>query len=103
MNRSDANLRLQNIAALDGSFKLSEADMRAFDALNIGWRHLLYVLYFFIFIAFCECDFANPNVVYLLRSWTETSAHPDYPFHSDLPYNFVLTPASGATSKSGRE
>ena len=52
-------------------FQLSPADMRHFDDLNVGWRHLI---------------------------WAETSAHPDYPFKDDLPRNLALPkPGVGST------
>eukprot|EP01083_Nonionella_stella_P061537 160343_1 len=44
-------------------FELSAQDMDGFDALNHGWRHLL---------------------------WRETSNHPDYPFKDELPYGYQL-------------
>ena len=52
-------------------FQLSPQDMKHFDDLNVGWRHLI---------------------------WAETSAHPDYPFKDDLPYNLALPkPGVGST------
>jgi hypothetical protein len=46
-------------------FALTEDDMKEFDKMNVGWRHLL---------------------------WAETSMHPDYPFKDCLPadYKWVL-------------
>ena len=52
-------------------FQLSPEDMKHFNDLNVGWRHLI---------------------------WAETSAHPDYPFKDDLPYNLALPkPGVGST------
>eukprot|EP00486_Rosalina_sp_Unknown_P002739 CAMPEP_0201575256 /NCGR_PEP_ID=MMETSP0190_2-20130828/20339_1 /ASSEMBLY_ACC=CAM_ASM_000263 /TAXON_ID=37353 /ORGANISM="Rosalina sp." /LENGTH=378 /DNA_ID=CAMNT_0048004647 /DNA_START=99 /DNA_END=1235 /DNA_ORIENTATION=- len=55
---------VSNIQVYD--FELSEEDMAGFDALNNGWRHLL---------------------------WRETSNHPDYPFFDELPYGYQLEKA----------
>lgn len=44
-------------------FNLSADDMAKFDALNVGWRHLI---------------------------WAEASGHPDFPFKDDLPADYVL-------------
>jgi len=44
-------------------FELSNEDMKSFDDLNIGWRHLLV---------------------------TQLSCHADYPFKESLPYGYVL-------------
>ena len=53
-------------------FELTPEDMEVFNDLNVGWRHLL---------------------------WAETSGHPDYPFKSDLPWDYVLAkPGVGATA-----
>ncbi|KAA8492537.1 Alcohol dehydrogenase NADP(+) [Porphyridium purpureum] len=54
-------------------FRLSDDDMREFNKLNIGWRYLL---------------------------WPETSAHPDYPFKDELPWDYELDRAPLNTSKS---
>jgi hypothetical protein len=42
-------------------FALTEDDMKEFDKMNVGWRHLL---------------------------WAETSMHPDYPFKDCLPADY---------------
>eukprot|EP01062_Namystynia_karyoxenos_P027614 TRINITY_DN21138_c0_g1_i1.p2 TRINITY_DN21138_c0_g1~~TRINITY_DN21138_c0_g1_i1.p2 ORF type:complete len:405 (+),score=170.18 TRINITY_DN21138_c0_g1_i1:79-1215(+) len=55
-------------------FELSRDDMDAIDALNIGWRHLL---------------------------WEETALHPDYPFKDDLPPGYVPGKAPLATTTAG--
>jgi len=52
-------------------FVISDEDMKAFDALNCGWRHLL---------------------------WDEVSMHPDYPFKDELPQGYVLRKAPTITS-----
>ena len=39
--------------------------MATIEALNMGWRHLL---------------------------WAETSMHPDYPFKDDLPWDYKSVP-----------
>jgi len=57
-------------------FELSEEDMDGFDALNVGWRHLL---------------------------WRETSNHPDYPFKDELPYGYQLEKAPTVTSSGTTE
>lgn len=57
-------------------FALSEEDMDGFDALNCGWRHLL---------------------------WRETSNHPDYPFFDDLPFGYQLERAPTVTSSGTTE
>lgn len=55
---------ISNIQVYD--FELSKEDMDGFDALNNGWRHLL---------------------------WRETSNHPDYPFFDELPFGYKLEKA----------
>jgi hypothetical protein len=46
--------------------------MAVFDAMNVGWRHLV---------------------------WAETSMHPDYPFKDDLPIEYVLgKPGAGSSA-----
>lgn len=52
-------------------FTISDEDMTAMNALNCGWRHLL---------------------------WFEASDHPDYPFKSEIPYGYVLEKAPLITS-----
>lgn len=53
-------------------FALTDQDMDEMTTLNVGWRHLL---------------------------WAETSNHPDYPFKSSLPYNYVLAkPGIGSSA-----
>jgi len=53
-------------------FSLTAEDMATIEALNMGWRHLL---------------------------WAETSMHPDYPFKDDLPWDYKLQkPGLGATA-----
>jgi len=53
-------------------FELTPQDLTQFNDLNVGWRHLL---------------------------WAETSIHPDYPFKSSLPHNYVLgKPGKGSTA-----
>lgn len=47
-------------------FELSEEDMKEFDKINFGWRHLL---------------------------WYEASDHPDYPFKDEIPHDYVLEKA----------
>ena len=47
----------ENIKVWD--FNLTREEMESFSDLNVGWRHLM---------------------------WAETSAHPDYPFKSQLPH-----------------
>ncbi len=60
-------------------WELSADDMKAFDTINCGWRHLL---------------------------WGEVSHHPDYPFKDELPYGYVLekcsnfAPGQGGTDNS---
>jgi len=51
----------QNIDVFD--WEISEEDMKSFDALNCGWRHL---------------------------HWRESSHHFDYPFKDELPHDYVL-------------
>lgn len=63
-----------NIQVYD--FELSQEDMDGFDALNNGWRHLL---------------------------WRETSNHPDYPFFDELPYGYQLEKAPTVTSSGTAE
>ena len=45
------------------NFELTHEDMRVFDSLNVGWRHLLA---------------------------PEVSVHKDYPFKDELPHDYVL-------------
>jgi len=52
-------------------WEISAEDMKAFDAINCGWRHL---------------------------QWRETSNHQDYPFFDELPYNYKLEKAPTITS-----
>merc|ERR1711983_302465 len=53
-------------------FKLTDEDMKAFDEMNVGWRHLI---------------------------WAECSMHPDFPFKDDLPWDYVLQkPGLGSTA-----
>jgi len=53
-------------------FSLNGEDIAAIDALNVGWRHLL---------------------------WAETSMHKDYPFKDFLPWDYTLQkPSSGSTA-----
>ncbi|KAJ8600650.1 hypothetical protein CTAYLR_006930 [Chrysophaeum taylorii] len=52
-------------------WELEPDDMRAFDAINYGWRHLL---------------------------WREVSHHPDYPFKDELPRDYELEKAPVASS-----
>jgi len=54
----------ENINIFD--FEISKDDMKLFDNINYGWRHLL---------------------------WRETSNHNDYPFKDELPYNYQLEKA----------
>jgi len=54
------------------NFELDDDDLKVISGLNYGWRHLI---------------------------WAETSAHADYPFKDDLPYNYVVgKPGQGATA-----
>jgi len=53
-------------------FSLTAEDMKEFEEMNVGWRHLL---------------------------WAETSMHPDYPFKDCLPWDYVLQkPGVGSTA-----
>merc|ERR1712098_612030 len=53
-------------------FKLTDEDMKSFDEMNVGWRHLI---------------------------WAECSMHPDFPFKDDLPWDYVLQkPGVGSTA-----
>jgi len=65
---------INNIQVYD--FELSQDDMDGFDALNCGWRHLL---------------------------WRETSNHPDYPFKDELPYGYQLEKAPLESSSGTAE
>eukprot|EP00467_Chlorarachnion_reptans_P020004 CAMPEP_0114538052 /NCGR_PEP_ID=MMETSP0109-20121206/29925_1 /TAXON_ID=29199 /ORGANISM="Chlorarachnion reptans, Strain CCCM449" /LENGTH=344 /DNA_ID=CAMNT_0001722021 /DNA_START=146 /DNA_END=1180 /DNA_ORIENTATION=+ len=56
-------------------WELSEEDMKSFDQLNCGWRHLL---------------------------WGEVSHHPDYPFKDELPYGYVLEKCSNFAPGQGK-
>ncbi|GAB5354395.1 hypothetical protein AAMO2058_000115300 [Amorphochlora amoebiformis] len=56
-------------------FKLSDEDMKSFDMLNCGWRHLL---------------------------WGEVSHHPDYPFKDELPHGYVLEKCSNLSPGQGK-
>ena len=47
-------------------FEIDDHDMKGFDNINYGWRHLL---------------------------WRETSNHPDYPFKDEIGYGYVLEKA----------
>jgi len=59
----------ENIKVWD--FCLSPEEMKEFDGLNVGWRHLM---------------------------WAETSSHRDYPFKDQLPYGYVLgKPGAGSS------
>eukprot|EP01084_Bolivina_argentea_P067651 123164_1 len=55
---------ISNIQVYD--FELSQDDMDGFESINYHWRHLY---------------------------WRETSNHPDYPFHDELPYKYQLEQA----------
>lgn len=53
------------------SWDIAAEDMTSFEAINYGWRHLL---------------------------WRETSHHPDYPFKDELPHDYVLEKPPKASS-----
>jgi len=55
-------------------FELSDEDMKSFDKINVGWRHLL---------------------------WGEVSHHPDYPFKDELPYGYQLEKCSNFAPGQG--
>jgi len=52
-------------------FEISAEDMKSFDKINCGWRHLL---------------------------WLEASNHDDYPFKDEIPSGYVLEKAPLITS-----